>query len=62
MPRMTKETLQTISREIYGIHIPEERLKIISRVVSQTLDALENSSEVELESVEPVSAYDTSEE
>lgn len=61
MARITKETLERIIREVYGIEIPDNRLKVISRVVGETLEALQKSSEVELEDVEPASAYDASE-
>ena len=62
MPEITKQTLERIVREVYGVEIPDERLKVISRVVSQTLEALERSSEVELEDIESPSSYEASEE
>ncbi len=53
MARMTKETLGRIIRELYGLEIPVERLEIIARTVTLTLEALEKASEVELEGLEP---------
>ncbi len=61
MAEITKETLERIIREVYAVEIPDERLKVISRVVSQTLEALQKSSEVELEGIEPASVYNASE-
>ena len=56
MAKMTKETLERIVREVYGLEIPAERLNVISRIVTQTLEALERLSIVELEALEPSSA------
>ena len=53
MVEMTPETLERIIREVYGSEIPEERLRVISRTVTQTLEALEKASEVDLEGLEP---------
>ena len=53
MARMTKETLGRIIRELYGLEIPVERLEIIARTVTLTLEALEKASEVDLEGLEP---------
>ncbi len=61
MTEITKETLERIMREVYAVEIPDERLKVISRVVSQTLEALQKSSDVELEGMEPASVYNASE-
>ncbi len=61
MTKITKETLERIMREVYALEIPDERLKVISRVVSQTLEALQKSSDVELEGIEPASVYNASE-
>ncbi len=53
MAEMTPETLERIIQEVYGSEIPEERLRVISRTVTQTLEALEKASEVNLEGLEP---------
>ncbi len=55
MVKMTKEVLEGIIRDAHGLEIPDERLTIISRVVTQTLEALEKSSQVDLEGLEPTS-------
>lgn len=55
MVKMTKEVLNGIIRDVYGLEIPDERLTAISRIVTQTLEALEKSSMVELEGLEPTS-------
>lgn len=55
MVKMTKEVLDGIIRDAYGLEIPDERLTAISRIVTQTLEALEKSSAVELEGLEPTS-------
>ncbi len=55
MVKMTKEVLDGIIRDAYGLEIPDERLTAISRVVTQTLEALEKSSKVDLEGLEPTS-------
>ncbi len=55
MPKVTKETLEGIISEVYGLEIPDERLSTISRVVSLTLEALDKSSAVDLEGLEPAS-------
>jgi len=52
---MTKETLVRIIREVYDLEIPDERLKVISRIVTQTLEALDKISPVDLEALEPSS-------
>jgi len=57
MVEMTPETLERIIREVYGSEIPEERLRVISRTVTQTLEALEKASEVDLEGLEPSPAH-----
>ncbi len=55
MAEMTKETLERIIREVYGLEIPDERLQVISRTVTKTLEALDKASEVDLEGLEPSS-------
>ena len=55
MVKMTKEVLDGIIRDVYGLEIPDERLTAISRAVTKTLEALEKSSAVELEGLEPTS-------
>ncbi len=55
MAEMTKETLERIIREVYGLEIPDERLQVISRTVTKTLEALDKASEVDLEDLEPSS-------
>jgi Asp-tRNA(Asn)/Glu-tRNA(Gln) amidotransferase C subunit len=55
MPKITKETLERIIREVYGLEIPDERLNAISRIITQTLEALEKASTVDLEGLEPTS-------
>ena len=56
MAEMTEATLGRIIREVYGSEIPDERLRVISRTVTQTLEALDRASEVDLEGLEPGSA------
>ncbi len=55
MVKMTKEVLDGIARDVYGLEIPEAKLTTISKVVTQTLEALEKSSAVDLEGLEPTS-------
>ena len=55
MVKMTKEVLDGIISDVYGLEIPDERLTAISRAVTKTLEALEKSSAVELEGLEPTS-------
>ncbi len=57
MPKITKETLKGIITEVYGLEVPDERLNTISRVVSLTLEALDKSSAVDLEGLEPTSTF-----
>ncbi len=53
MAEMTPETLKRIIQEVYGSEIPDERLRVISRTVTKTLEALDKASEVDLEGLEP---------
>lgn len=55
MVKMTKEVLDGIIRDAYGLEIPDERLTAITRIVTQTLEALEKSSKVDLDGLEPTS-------
>ncbi len=57
MRKITKETLKGIIDEVYGLEIPDERLNTIARVVSLTLEALDKSSAVDLEGLEPASTF-----
>ena len=56
-----EESLARIGREIHEMDFSEEELKILSELVSRSIEALDKSCEVGLEDIEPAIVYDPSE-
>lgn len=62
MAKIAKDVLAGVARNIYGVEISDSQLEKLTRIVQQSLDALDKSCDVGLEDVEPAIVYDSSRE